>query len=141
MTENNNTGVHWSFWLIGAVALLWNVGGSANYIMQMNPEMIDSYRASEQAIIASRPAWATAGFAIGVFGGALGCLLLLLRKSASFYLFAVSLLGVIAAVAHTFNVDFDFSTAEIVTFTAMPVAVAAFLAWYSRFVHGKGWTS
>ena len=132
MTENNESGVHWSFWLIGALALLWNVGGSANYIMQMNPEMIESYRASEQAIIASRPAWATAGFAIGVFGGALGCLLLLLRKSASFYLFAVSL---------TFTVDFDFSTAEILTFTLMPVVVAAFLVWYSRYAQGKGWIS
>ena len=127
MNENNKGGIHWSFWLIGALTLLWNVGGSANYVMQMNPEMIDSYRASEQAIIASRPAWATAGFALGVFGVALGCVLLLLRKSASFYLFVVSLLGVIAAVAHTFTVDFEFSTAEILTFTLMPVVVAAFL--------------
>ena len=141
MNEDNRIGVHWSFWLIGALALLWNVGGSANYVMQMNPEMIGSYRASEQAIIASRPAWATAGFAIGVFGGALGCLLLLLRKSAAFYLFAVSLLGVVAAVVHTFTVDFEFSAAEIVTFTAMPVVVAAFLVWYSRYAQGKGWIS
>ncbi len=140
MNEDNKRAVHWSFWLIGALALLWNVGGSANYLMQMNPEMIDSYRASEQAIIASRPAWATAGFAIGVFGGALGCVFLLLRKSLSFYLFAVSLLGVVAAVAHTFTVDFDFSTAEILAFTLMPVVVAAFLVWYSRYAKGKGWT-
>ena len=141
MSENSKSAVHWSFWLIGALTLLWNVGGSANYLMQMNPEMIDSYRASEQAIIAGRPAWATAGFAIGVFGGALGCALLLFRKSASFYLFVASLLGVIAAVAHTFTVDFDFSTAEILAFTLMPVVVAAFLVWYSRFARGKGWTS
>ncbi len=140
MNNESDQKTHWSFWLMGALTLLWNVGGSANYVMQMDPEMIESYRASEQAIIANRPAWATAGFVIGVFGGALGCVLLLLRKSASFYMFAVSLLGIITAVAHTFTVDFEFSTAEILTFTLMPVVVAAFLVWYSRYAQGKGWT-
>ena len=141
MNDEDKSGIHWSFWLIGALTLLWNLGGSANFLMQMDPEMIDKYRESEQAIIASRPAWATAGFAIGVFGGALGCLFLLLRKSVSFYLFVASLLGVIAAIAHNFAVDYEFSAMEIVAFTVMPVVVAAFLAWYARFAQGKGWIS
>lgn len=32
--------VHWSFWAIGAVALLWNVLGIINFVMQMNPEAL-----------------------------------------------------------------------------------------------------
>ena len=24
--------IHWSFWLIGVIALLWNVGGAINYL-------------------------------------------------------------------------------------------------------------
>jgi len=47
----------------------------------MNTEMVSSYRETEQAIIQSRPLWAAIGFAIAVFGGALGGILLLLKKN------------------------------------------------------------
>jgi hypothetical protein len=36
---------------------------------------------THRAIIDTRPAWATGEFAVAVFGGALGCLLLLLKKA------------------------------------------------------------
>ena len=36
MTEKTTGGVHWSFWVIAAVALIWNLMGSANFFMQMN---------------------------------------------------------------------------------------------------------
>lgn len=57
---------HWSFWLISGLMLLWNVAGSANFIVQMNPDMIASYREHEQTLISNRPLWATAGFAFAV---------------------------------------------------------------------------
>jgi hypothetical protein len=38
--NNENAGpVHWSFWAIGAVALIWNVMGKINFFAQMNTEM------------------------------------------------------------------------------------------------------
>jgi hypothetical protein len=60
--------------------LIWNVLGCVNFFAQMNPDMVASYRESEQAIIQGRPLWATVGFAVAVFGGALGCVLLLFKK-------------------------------------------------------------
>jgi hypothetical protein len=52
MNEKVVGGVHWSFWLIGVVALLWNIGGVANYVMQvMSADALDSYREAERAII------------------------------------------------------------------------------------------
>jgi hypothetical protein len=139
MNDKIATGVHWSFWVVGAFALFWNIGGSINYFMQMDPEMISAYRESERAIIIDRPAWATAGFAIGVFGDALACVLLLLRKSTAFYLFLASLLGVIVTMVHTVSVDYDFSVGEMVVFILMPLLVAAFLVWYSKYAERKGW--
>jgi len=73
-------GVHWSFWVISAVALIWNVMGVINYFMQMNADALATYPEAERAIVEGRPAWATGAFAIAVFGGAVGGLLLLLRK-------------------------------------------------------------
>jgi len=141
MNDKTVGGVHWSFWVIGAIALIWNVGGVINYFVQMNPDMFAAYRESERAIIEGRPAWATGAFAIAVFGGALGCLLLLLRKSAAYYLFIASLLGVIVTMIHTLGVGVDFVLGEILGIIIMPLVVAAFLIWYSKQAERKGWTS
>ena len=134
--------VHWSFWVISAVALIWNAMGIINFFVQMNPDMLDAYRESERAIVDGRPLWATGAFAIAVFGGAFGGLLLLLRKSAAFYLFIASLAGVIVTMTHTlgiFGPRIDFSLAEMLGIILMPLVVAAFLIWYSKYTQGKGW--
>ena len=141
MNDENVGGVHWSFWLIGAVALIWNVVGVINFFAQMNPDVLAAYRESERAIVEGRPAWATAAFAIAVFGGALGCLLLLLRKSAAYYLFIASLFGVIVTMIHTLGVGIDFGLGEILGIILMPLVVAAFLIWYSKHAESKGWIS
>ncbi len=141
MKDENVGGIHWSFWTIGAVALMWNVMGVINFYVQMNPDVLTAYRESERAIVEGRPAWATGGFAIAVFGGALGCILLLLRKSAAYYLFIASLLGVIVTMTHTLGVGIDFGLGEILGIILMPLVVAAFLIWYSKWAESKGWIS
>ena len=141
MNDETVGGVHWSFWIVGAVALIWNVLGVINFFAQMNPDVLAAYRESERAIIEGRPAWATGAFAIAVFGGALGCLLLLFRKSAAYYLFIVSLLGAIVTMTHTLGVGIDFGFGEILGIILMPLVVAAFLIWYSKQAESKGWIS
>ncbi len=141
MNDETVGGVHWSFWIVGAVALIWNVLGVINFFAQMNPDVLAAYRESERAIIEGRPAWATGAFAIAVFGGALGCLLLLFRKSAAYYLFIVSLLGAIVTMTHTLGVGIDFGFGEILGIILMPLVVAAFLIWYSKQADSKGWIS
>ena len=47
--------VHWNFWLIGAVMLIWNVMGCINFFVQMNPDLLAAYRDSERTIIEGRP--------------------------------------------------------------------------------------
>ena len=130
---------HWSFWIISVLMLIWNLMGCINFFVQMNPDMVASYQETEQAIIQDRPIWATAAFAIAVFGGALGCLLLMLRKSIAFYLFIASLLGVLVTMPHTLGAGIDFGTGELIGIIFMPVAVAVFLVWYLKYTQSKGW--
>ncbi len=144
MNDRTVGGVHWSFWIIGAVALIWNVMGVINYFAQMNTDALAAFSETARALVEDRPAWATGAFAISQFGGALGCLLLLLRKSAAYYLFIVSLFGVIVTVIHTLRVagsTIDFTLFEISGYILMPLVVAAFLIWYSKQAQSKGWTS
>ena len=144
MKDETVGGIHWSFWAIGAVTLIWNVMGVINFLVQMNAHALASFPESHRAIVEGRPAWATGAFAIAVFGGALGCLLLLLRKPAAYYLFIASLLGVIVQLIHTLGIassTINFSPFEILMIILMPLVVAAFLIWYSKWAESKGWTS
>lgn len=131
--------VHWSFWAIGSVALLWNLMGCVNFFAQMDPDVLARYRQSEQAIVASRPLWATAGFALGVFGGALGSVLLLLRRQSAFPVFVLSLLGVLVTMAHTVSIGVAFSAGEAIGVIVAPVAFAAFLVRYAKHAERRGW--
>jgi len=144
MNDETAGRVHWSFWAIGAVALVWNVMGVINFFAQMNADALASFPESHRAIVVGRPAWATGAFAIAVFGGALGCLLLLLRKPAAYYLFIASLLGVIVQLIHTLGIarsTINFSPFDISMIILMPLVVAAFLIWYSKRAESKGWIS
>jgi hypothetical protein len=124
--------------------LIWNVMGAMNLLWQISADadMLASFPETHRAIIEGRPIWATAGFAVCVFAGALGCFLLLLRKSAAYYLFIASLLGVIVTMIHTTNVASSttrLSFPEIFVMILMPMIVAVFLIWYSKFAERKGW--
>jgi len=113
--------------------------GCMNYVSQMDAESVASMPEVYRAIIENRPAWGTGAFAIAVFGGALGCLLLLVRKSAAVYVFIVALVGAVSAQIPFLSMA-DFPTAAWIGWLSQ-VAVGAFLIWYSIHTKRKGWIS
>jgi hypothetical protein len=139
MNDETITRVHWSFWVITTITLIWNVLGVVNFLFQMDPQMVESYRETERAIIEGRPGWATVGFALAVFGGSLGCLLLLFRNAISLYLFMISLIGVVITMIHTLSVGIDFSMGEYLGIILLPFLVAVYLIWYTIRVKAKAW--
>ena len=144
MNKETVSRVHWSFWAISIVTLIWNVMGSINFILQLNADFVMSMPETHRVIVEGRPVWATGTFAMAVFGGALGCLLLLLKKSAAHYFFIASLIGVIVTTIHTINIALsavDFSAFEIVMMILMSPVIAALLIWYSSWAESKGWIS
>ena len=140
MNDKTVGGVHWSFWVNCVVTLIYNLMGVINYFVQMNADSLASFPEHYRPIIEGRPAWATAAFAIAVFGGTLGCLLLLLRKSFAFYVFIASLLGVIASMMHIFGVA-GLGSFAVWMGVLMQLAVTMFLIWYSKKAESKGWIS
>ena len=139
MSEKVTGSVHWSFWVIGAVALVWNAMGVLNLIMQMNPDVLATYPESHQTIVANQTGWIAASVTVAIIGGAIGCVLLLMRKAGAVYLFYASLIGTIIVVAHTLSLPIELSSSDIVLIIVMPVVVAALLAWYSRWTAMRGW--
>lgn len=124
---------HFSFWIAVTLGLAWNLMGCLNYIAQTDAETVFQMPETYQLIINSRPAWATGGFAVGVFGGAVGCILLLLRRRVALVVLGVSLLGVIAVSGFTLML------------LGMPIsmmfslAVATALFWYATIAQRSDW--
>jgi len=136
--SNPQVKTHWSFWAICVFALIWNTMGCINFIMQMNPEMMENFPDTAKSLIATRPIWATAAFAIAVFGGLLGDILLILKKAIAYYFFITSLLGVVVTNIYTVQVSSDMN---IWVGSLMSLVLAAFLIWYTKTVKQKGWVS
>lgn len=142
MSDETAGSVHWSFWLIGAVALIWHVMGCINFFMQMDADVLASFSESARALVEDRPGWATAAFAISQFGGAIGSILLLLRMPAAYHAFIASLLGVVVIAIRTLGMEastIDLAPGEIVGYVLMPLGVAVFLIWYSKYAQKKSW--
>lgn len=132
--------VHWSFWAISILTLIWNLLGALNFLMQMNPAALSKYQGSERALIEGRPVWATIAFGIAVFSGVLGSILLCARKSLSYYFFLGSMGCVLITSIHMIKAN-AFSSAELLGIVVMPIVVAVFLIWYSRMAIRKGWSA
>jgi len=131
-----------SFWIIGIIALIWNILGVVAYLMQayMTEEELLALPLEEQALYSDIPAWVTAAFALAVFGGLLGCLLLLLRKKLATFVFIISLIGII--VQMIYNV-FMSKAAEVygpgnMIMPLMVIVIGTFLIWYSKRMQVQG---
>ncbi len=141
MTEISNNRPHISFCILGALALIWNLMGVINFFGQMNPEIVASMPEPQQIIINERPIWGTIAFGLAVIGGAIGCILLLLRKSIAQVAFVISLLGIMIQLAPNFKLagEVKMTPVGIFLILLLPLLVAAFLAWYASQTQNKGW--
>lgn len=123
------------FWIVSILGLLWNLAGSVNFLMQMKAESLASMPEPFHTIIANRPSWATAAFGLGVFGGVIGCLLLLLKRKVAIYVFMASLAGIVVHLLPYISganlpAEFNFGNALLVFVS--PLVVAVFLLWFAR---------
>ena len=71
-----------------------------NFILQMDPDALADFPPAYRAVIAHRPGWVTAAFLVAVFGGVLGCILMLLRRNIARPALFLSLLGVVLTMGH-----------------------------------------
>ena len=134
-----------SFYVISGFALVWNLLGVGAYISQvtMTPEALAAIPEAQRAIIEGRPEWATAAFAIAVNGGALGCVLLLLRKALATPVLIASFVGVLVQM---YQSVFMANSIEVYgpVGMIMPVSVliiGAYLIWLSMDAKKKGFVS
>lgn len=144
MTDAINGKPPMSFWIIGAVFLLWNLLGLFFYYMQvtMTPEMMAAnFNEAQQAWMTNEPAWATSAYAIAVTAGVIAAALMLLRKALALPVFVVSFVAVIVQDFNAFILS-DWQAVWGNSALYLPTVVfiiCIFEIWYTRSSKAKGW--
>jgi hypothetical protein len=145
MSEKVQDAIPRSFWIISGVALVWNLVGVAAYVAQvtMTEDALMALPEAESMLYENIPAWATGAFAVAVFGGALGSLLMLLRKSWAIPVFIASLAGILVQTYHSFFVarSIEVYGPGGLVMPGMILIIALLLVWYSRKASAKAWIS
>lgn len=94
----------WHLWVVGIVALLWNAMGAFDYSMTQsrNAAYMAGFTPEQLAFFYGMPAVVNSAWAVGVWGGVAGSLLLLLRRRSAVWVFLASVVGVITTTFHNY---------------------------------------
>lgn len=97
----------WHLWLVGVFGVLWNgVGVVDNLMIQTaNESYLAGLTPEQVGILTALPLWLAAAWSVAVWGGAVGCLLLLARHRVAASVLLVSLAAMTVTGAHNFVAD------------------------------------
>ncbi len=132
----------WHLWVIGIVALLWNLFGAYDYLMTQteNAAYMSRFTAEQLEYWYGFPTWVVAAWAIAVWGGVLGAMLLLLKKRLAAPVFLVSFLAMVLTSIHNFLLSDGVAVmgGAAVAFSAVIFLFALGLWLYARAMARQG---
>ena len=148
MDETARAGRPLHLWIVGGLGTLWNAFGCYDYFMTRTrgADYIEGmmHTADGEAIMAyinGFPIWATAAWALGVWGGLAGSILLLMRHSMAVPTLAVSLIGAFVGIGYQLVNPSDIPELSESINKVMPyiiIAIALVLFLYARAQRAKG---
>lgn len=131
------------FWIAGIVSLLWNAFGGYDYTMTqlrdpgylgMMSEQMGMSVAEMNAFFNTFPVWASALWAIGVWGSVAGSILLLMRSRHAVTAFLISLVGAVLSFIYQFTLDLP-PAMDTGMNKVMPLVIVGAIVlqwWYAR---------
>ncbi len=130
-------------WIVGVVSLLWNAFGCYDYLMTnlKNAAYLAQMTPDQTAYMNSLPSWLTAFWALGVWGGLLGSILLLMRSRYAVWAFAVSFIGAVVGLGYQIAIVEMPASMRQGIMGFMPwfiILFCAFLLWYAWSAEKKG---
>lgn len=135
MPERARTPVH--LWIVGVIALLWNAMGAMDYLMteMRNESYMAKFSQEQLDYYYAFPSWLVAAWAIAVWGGLLGSVLLLLRKKLATPVFLVSLVAMVVTTIYNYGISNGMDVmggAGALGFTALIFIISVLLFVYAR---------
>jgi hypothetical protein len=143
-TADTKAKAPWHLWVVGVVGVLWNAYGCYDYVMTKTGG--DAYLRSfgfndEQiAYYTTMPAWMTGIWAIGVWGGLAGAVLLLLRMKWALHVFVASLAAYLMSLVYTYALSNGAAVMPDGGWIMNLVVLAGclFFVWYAWFAAKRG---
>jgi hypothetical protein len=140
-TAQGRTPVH--LWIVGILALLWSAMGCLDYWMTetANQTWLGKMPADTIAYMNSLPKWLTGMWALGVWGGLIGSILLLARSRYAVWLYGFSLIGAVVGLGYQMFMTQRPASMTGGAMAIMPwviIAICAFLLWYAWNAEKKG---
>jgi len=135
MTINTNK-PNTLFWIIGAVAFIWNSMGIDSYLNQVyKSERFKTMYTQEQLdIIYNLPSWVTTAFAIAVFSSVIASLLFLMRKKLAKMFFLIGLIAIIVQTSYNafMNPGKEFYGSTEYSMLIIIPLFAVFMYWFTK---------
>ncbi|MBT8398231.1 MAG: hypothetical protein HKO65_13565 [Gemmatimonadetes bacterium] len=132
----------WHLWVVGVLSLLWNAMGAYDYLMTetQNEAYMSSFTPEQLEFFYGFPAWVVAFWAIAVWGGVLGSILLLLRKKLAVGVFLASFVSMIITTIHNWGLSngLEVMGSTGIIFSVMIFVFALFLYLYARAMRDRG---
>jgi hypothetical protein len=131
------------FWGMAILALLWEAGGCYAYLTQVSAgsEAMANMAPAQRALWRMMPALIWSAYAVAVWVGLSGALLMAMRQSWARAAFIVSLAGIVVQFGWVFLRTPILSSMGPSTaiLPATIFVVGIFLVWFSGFAIGRGW--
>jgi hypothetical protein len=140
-TAQNRAPAH--LWIVGILALVWNCFGCLDYTLTnlKNQAWLAQMSADQLAYMDGLPAWVTGAWALGVWGGLVGSILLLMRSRHAVLAFAISCFGAVVGLGYQmFATQMPASMKEgmMGMIPWVIIAITIFLLWYAWSMEKKG---
>ena len=133
----------WHLWVIGVLAVLWNFMGAFDYLMTQtrNEGYMSNYTPEQLEYFYGFPTWVVAFWAIAVWGGVLGAVLLVLRKKLAAGVFLLSFLSMVVTTIYNFGLSNGLEHMGdpfSLVFTALIFLFALLLFLYAKAMKNRG---
>jgi hypothetical protein len=140
-TSTVKTPIH--LWIVAGLAVLWNAIGAFDYLMTQtrNEGYMGQFTSEQLEYFYGFPMWVEAAWAIAVWGGLVGAVLLLLRKCLAIPVFVASLVAMVATTIHNYGLSDGMEvvgdTGSLV-FTGVIFLISVGLVLYAQAMQKRG---
>jgi len=143
MKQQTKSSVPRWYWVIAAVALLWNLMGCAFFAIEIFAQeaAMESMTQAQKEWARSIPRWIYFVYGLAVTTGVAGSIGLFLRKSWTIATFAICLAAVSVQMVYTMLIGGGLQVMgpSGLVMPSMVIGIAAALLWFSWFARSRGW--
>jgi hypothetical protein len=145
MNQETKSPVPRWYWVIAAVALLWNLMGCAFFAIEIFAQeaAMESMTEPQKEWVRSIPRWIYFVYGVAVTTGVAGSIGLFLRKSWTIATFAVCLAAVTVQMVYTMLIGGGLQVMgpSGLVMPSIVIGIAAALLWFSWFARSRGWSN